>query len=538
MLKAIIADDEKWVCEMISHIIDWDNLGILLVGKAEDGITLFDLIQSEKPDIVITDIRMPGLDGIEIVKRTRELNMNTRFIIISGFKHFEYAHSALKYGVDDYLLKPIKEDELNRILKKIRDDSVNQSQKIKIDKEIHSTLSDITNKLKDQYLEKLLNGKLINKEDTNLPAINSEYNFSFVDGIFQVVTYHLDQKRNESIDSRYNLNCIEELSQIMNRRFRKECFEVLKIYNGNSFLLNYDKSKSDLIRNEIIHSRNDYIQYLKVLNCYDLTIGVGIQVQSINDIAESVKTSSMAVLYRISEGVGKIIEYGSLQLKRINLKSLFLDERVRAFSNSIEVLDIENISKIVNEILTDLTTYEFVHPIIYYEIAERIEEIFNNAIKKIHIEVDDGSQRLGFLKIQIENCKNQEEYSQRILDPIREQLNKIRNILKQQDYEPIRLGIKFISENYNKQISLNDLAAIVNLNPVYYSVIFKKKTGMNISEYIQNYRLDVSKELLKDCRYNVSQISEMVGYSDAKYFSRLFRKRIGINPVEFRKLHL
>ncbi|MBP1736378.1 MAG: two component transcriptional regulator, AraC family [Oscillospiraceae bacterium] len=119
MHSAIIADDEDKICMLIQKLVDWETLDIRVVGVANNGNDAFQMIERYRPDIVITDIRMPGLDGIQLVEKTRKLDIAASFVVISGYRQFEYAHQALKFGVEDYLLKPIKKDELTATLQKI-----------------------------------------------------------------------------------------------------------------------------------------------------------------------------------------------------------------------------------------------------------------------------------------------------------------------------------------------------------------------------------------------------------------------------------
>ena len=121
MLKMIISDDEKMICLLISQLLDWENLGIEIVGMAYTGIEAYEMIKEKKPDIVISDIRMPGYDGLELIKKIKEDKIETEFVMISGFKQFEYAQRAMKYGVKYYLLKPIEEEKLLEIVLEIKE---------------------------------------------------------------------------------------------------------------------------------------------------------------------------------------------------------------------------------------------------------------------------------------------------------------------------------------------------------------------------------------------------------------------------------
>ena len=120
-MRVILADDEQKVCQLIYDLVHWEDYGMTVVGMAYNGLDTLDLIKKQRPDLVITDIKMPGCDGLELIRRVKDLQEKMDFIIISGYRFFEYAQNAIKYGVSDYLLKPIKQEELINTLKKMQE---------------------------------------------------------------------------------------------------------------------------------------------------------------------------------------------------------------------------------------------------------------------------------------------------------------------------------------------------------------------------------------------------------------------------------
>ena len=121
MLKVVLADDENKILLLLQKLIDWERLGYQIVGTANDGLRALELVREKRPHLLITDVRMPGCSGIELIQRAKELQSDLHFIIISGYRKFEYAQNALKYGVEDYLLKPLKQEDLTGILLRLRD---------------------------------------------------------------------------------------------------------------------------------------------------------------------------------------------------------------------------------------------------------------------------------------------------------------------------------------------------------------------------------------------------------------------------------
>ncbi len=134
-MKVIIADDEPKICQLIIKLIDWEELNMTLVATANNGVTTLELIKEKSPDIVITDIRMPGYDGLELIERSKRLNPDLQFIIISGYSQFEYAKTAISHGVKDYLLKPINKSELNESLLRVKKSILEKERFVKIEKE-------------------------------------------------------------------------------------------------------------------------------------------------------------------------------------------------------------------------------------------------------------------------------------------------------------------------------------------------------------------------------------------------------------------
>ena len=157
MIKVIIADDEKRICTLITKLIDWDNLDMTLVGTANNGIETLELIKKEKPEIVITDIRMPGYDGLDMIERAKKINKDLEFIIISGYSHFEYAKKAISYGVKDYLLKPINKEELFTTLLRVKEDILKKKDYKNLESEYKDSIKNDGTMVKKSVLDNLTN---------------------------------------------------------------------------------------------------------------------------------------------------------------------------------------------------------------------------------------------------------------------------------------------------------------------------------------------------------------------------------------------
>lgn len=157
MIKVFLIDDERKIIALIERLVDWENLGLEVVGSANSGKKGLDSIIELKPDIVITDIRMPGIDGLEMIRCVRDMGLNVHFILISGHKHFEYAQSAIKYGVENYLLKPVNKQELVDNLVNVRDKILNEKDMMLEQVSMQSKVRIASGKMRKQFMSKIAN---------------------------------------------------------------------------------------------------------------------------------------------------------------------------------------------------------------------------------------------------------------------------------------------------------------------------------------------------------------------------------------------
>jgi|GEM_PF-6199687 len=192
MIRVIIADDEIRVCKLIIKLIDWDKLGMLIVGTASNGIEALELIEKENPDIVITDIRMPGYDGLEMIEKAKMLNNDLEFIIISGYGQFEYAKKGIDFGVKDYLLKPINKDDLLKALIKVGEHVQKKKGQINLEKEYELIIKNGADKIREAFLNNLIFFNTESFKEYTLSEVNENYHFNFQEGIFSIVALKID----------------------------------------------------------------------------------------------------------------------------------------------------------------------------------------------------------------------------------------------------------------------------------------------------------------------------------------------------------
>lgn len=203
MIRVLVADEK--VCQLICKLIHWEELEMKLVGTASNGIGSLQMIEAEHPDLVMTDIRMPGYDGMELLKRARIQNPDMEFIIISGYSHFEYAQTAIRYGVSDYILKPVNEEALNATLQKVRQRYMEHQ--VLTEKNLEQKKQQVLDQARVR--ETLWMDLEYARIPRNMEALNEKYWYHFQEGKFRTFLIQADVKNNENLSENYADNVME-----------------------------------------------------------------------------------------------------------------------------------------------------------------------------------------------------------------------------------------------------------------------------------------------------------------------------------------
>lgn len=533
MYKVMIVDDEAFVCEVIKKIVDWDLLNMEFCCEADNGLSALRLLEEKNPDIVITDIRMPGIDGLEFVKRAKELAPNVAFIIISGHKHFDYARNAIKYDVEDYLLKPVNKKEINRILEQIKTRFEEEDKEKQRSERKEEKLEFSIDRLRTIFLESMLKDNI---SSNDIHKINKECQCEFGGRYLQSIALRIDKTGKNTLN-----NDIEEILFILGKAAEEAAyyFEEKNIYMQRFLLdkviymvVNLKEKEICAIDFKLLFDRIKKL--MERYSEYSCTIGIGRAVEAQTGFNLAIKTSMAAIYERISEGTDRIIYYKN-QEESADKEHTFND-LIKSFSKIVELCDGTAITDWLDDAVSFLNAagYAYEKLLRSEALIESAYKVFADAMKEeIHIlkecELSHAKRVYDFL--------SEEELTTDIKKAIESCFKKYMTFKTMQKAQPVREAKKYISLNYSKDITLEEVAGKVYLNPVYFSVMFKNEEGINFSKYLIDVRINKAKELLKEKRYNISEIARQVGYADHRHFSKLFKKNVGITPNEFRKLN-
>lgn len=351
--QVLIVEDEYRIGMLIKHLIDWDEYNMECVDVVDNGESALRIIERAAPDIVITDIRMPKMNGLDLIGRSRELGKKIKFIVISGYKEFEYAHRALQYGVDDYLLKPINKDELNKVMDKLQKELTAQYRQVMEERELQETVQESRQIIKRNFLKNII------EQEDELETEGSHVNLE--GEIYRGIDIKLDYVDYNKRDKKQDKLTVERVISLVEGILWAEAEEVLTCEKENLHLyclFNYSCDRSKSIRSRIHDILSAVKDYLMGFEQYEVTIGVGTERSEFGEIRFSIKEANRAVGNRIKLGTGRVIYAESIP-RRIKEATPDLTEQIKTgVLAAIESYSKENLDQCINQIYSEFLLRE------------------------------------------------------------------------------------------------------------------------------------------------------------------------------------
>ncbi|PWJ48569.1 response regulator transcription factor [Faecalicatena contorta] len=536
MIKVIIADDEEKVCQLICKLINWEELDMNVSAIVHDGVEALEAIQKIKPDIVISDIRMPGYNGLELIKRAQEISDDIAFVIISGYQQFDYAKQAIQYGVKDYLLKPIKKKELCDVLKNIKKEYLSKCNRLTQEERNRITIQSNREKVRTTFFMEVLYKKGRTKDELTLEKINKEYYFNFKEGSFQAIVIKIDGLDESTKKSSTYIQ--DKFAQGIDRHIREICFECEKFFDDNycTLILNYEPLQYKEIRRGLQNLLNDILLQKEIFENFQITFGLGVKKEKLEEIYLSLKTAIWATEQRILIGINRMIEGREISLNVMAESQVFYEFN-KKLSAALENLNETQIKAAFEYLKTVLVGKEDATG---HEIMQMCKEALNLylfTMQKNNIKISDADSFFEECCKNIDNIGNVNEIFSFLVRKILGSMRRAVQDKKMLDNKPIRDAKYYIEENYNRSLTLEIVSNFVGFNSAYFSSLFKKETGVTFLEYLTDLRMSHARELLRETNMNVSSVCEAVGYSDVKYFTKNFKKVTGLKPNEYRKIY-
>lgn len=536
MYKLIVVDDKRDLTEGIIQMGKWSEIGFEVAGKAYNGMDAFELIQKVIPDVVITDIRMPMMDGIELTSLIKQHYPQTKVIILSGYDDFTYAQQAVKLGAEEYLLKPARIDMIQeavlRAKEKLEIEKKKKEEQVLLQQKLLQSLP----LLKDEYFRYLVSSPV----ELSLEEVKKRFDFleialdihHFVVLIIELDNFReLAEHNNIKEVELYKFGVANIAHELVSQEFK--C-EVLRYQQNRLVILanylsvvpiNENKAKLFEISEKI---RTSIEQYLDIT----VTVAIGGLYPNINDVYFSFKDAEEALAHKLYLGNNCVITADDVNVK----KEVMFRYPVHLENELISVIKVgavDQIDQYLEQYLNGVLHQKHMSPDFFRKIVrELIVMLSRMALELDEEENEKVGQPIDYIG-EFEKYKTVDEIKQWLKEVLTGIAQTVHNQRKSQLERDIVKAKEYILSHYNEQITLQKVAEYVCISPTYFSAVFKEMVGETFIEFLIGVRIEKAKELLLAGQYKVYEVANMVGYSDRRYFSEVFKKHTGINPGEY-----
>lgn len=534
LYSIILVDDEEEVRKSIIKKIEWQAAGFRVVGDAENGEDAMEKIETLEPDVVLTDIRMPYMDGLALAEKVRQRHPSMKVVIFSGYDDFEYAQRAIKLNVTEYILKPVNVEELTSILKKIKaslDEEIEEKRNLSRLRENYKKSLPI---IREQFLNDLVH-KSLPKE--MIESKLKEYDIP-ITGARKWVVAAIDVEKSEASERTLSLHNEQELipisvMQIVREKLEGYCrFTLFSASSeaGMAVIIALDEDNSITGLTDVL---GDICKETKRILEVPVTIGIGHSCEELSHIRKAYQSAVDALGYKAIAGKGSTIYINDMEPVgggKLEFDSMTEADLIAAVKFGPE----EKINSAVGRIMDKLESAR-VH---YRQQQVYMFGVLNSVIQMIQQYELNLEEILGGESAYVEifhKIQKREEFGQWLLDiacRMNQAINQERDLTTRQVIQEAK---QYIMDHYqNPDLSVEMICRHLHMSPAYFSTMFKKETGKAYITYLTEVRLNKAVELLNKTDDKTYVIAAKVGYQEQNYFSYVFKKKFGVSPTKFR----
>lgn len=525
----LLADDEEEVIQAIMKKINWEELGFSVIGYAGNGVKALEMVEEFQPDVVMTDIRMPYMDGMELSSRIKADFPATKILLFTGFDEFEYAKEAVHLEIEEYILKPIHAAELSGIftqLKRKLDQEINEKRNVGVLQKYYLESLEL---LQADFCTGLIEGRIHEEE---IPKFLSDYRLDFPGPLFCCLVIHTSSCQvPEDINPVLLATSVQKhAKEHLAEKWRAKCFSYL----GNTILIAQIRDENEM--SDLTDECDRFCKYACRIIGASVTVGIGQACSGILELAQSYSSAREAVSYRVIYGSSRAINMKEIVPKTKSRPGAENDVELSNLFKMIRLGSQEEVEEAVDKYL-DYTSFPAKslqqHHI---DIMELMIALFrfsaNHDIESEEFSGDIRNLYTSLLDLEPDALRRW------LLDSslnFREKLIHARN---KSTKSFVSKAVEYVHNNYaDEGLSLDSVCEVLGVSNSYFSTIFKKETGSSFISYLTDYRMDRASSLLIETNEKSYMVAKKVGYTDANYFSYVFKRRFGLSPSKYRTEH-
>lgn len=532
MYKLLIADDEVIEREAIKYIISQNYTGVLEVCEATNGRELVEKAKVFQPDIILTDIKMPGMNGLEAASLIKKDFPECRIIIMSAFNYFNFAQEAVTLGADDFIIKPTPAEKIvNTLNKAMQYINENRTRKKRED-DINLKLKSVTQYLEEELIFLMSSGEIDEKAVMEFFELLDIKSKAFICAAVSFSERCLPDDIGGEVQKRMiKKRLIEKLKDRLSAR---NLHFFLGAIGQQIFLLLFIMEEMEEYEARVLWTKSFFEIKDELLDDMQisLNIGIGIQCNLIPQIYSAFLQAKIALKY--DPVPGAVINYGDISIKNTCTEYPLNKERslIEAFIQG----DGKNSLRLMDELIDWMTVN-----------LQGVVNIRQKIYESLLVLVRDTAMNLNLMEFDFDSEAMRTKLF--LLDTTRELRSFAKNYIENKILELINIKTSrsntllsmikdYINHNFDKDISLESVADVIRISPFYLSKLYKKETGANFIDYLTEFRIRKAKDLLAIPTNNVREVCFLVGYKDPNYFARVFKKISGVTPTEYRERKL
>ena len=531
MIKLMVVDDELVIREGIETAVDWERLDIQVVGTAGNGRDGMAKALAQKPDIVITDIRMPVMDGIHFAKELKEKLPNVRIVFLTGYSEFEYAREAIRIGAAEYLLKPINTGELTELVGRLADEIRRENATVMNRNRETVLLKENLPMMRNRCVKRFFQGELGRGPFVERAgALGMELTGPQYQVIILCIDYYYQLIANGEREAgllKYAMSNIAE--------------EVLSA-SGRPVVCDEGEARLMVLLNTVEDTRGIARGCKEVQFCMrkyygvSVSVGIGKKVGSLQELWQSYKAADEAVEARIKQGSSQIIVKDDETGNASDRTRLFLTpEEEQELSDAVKLLDKNRVYDALELIFEKYVMQQDIGRKGIEQLCMYLVLIAMRQLEHFSILPEQALGKNYYYYDEISKYETAEDLEMWMKDIYSSSLVALEQQSNHKYKGIVAGGIAYAMEHFAESVSVGDVAQAVYVTPNYFSKVFKEETGENFTDWLNKYRIEQAKKRMDaEPEAKVYTIAEETGFSDYKYFAFIFKKYTGYTPTSYR----
>lgn len=531
LYSVLLVDDEEDVFQAMIKKINWEEIGFRVAGYAGNGEEALEMAEELLPDVVMTDIKMPYMDGLTLCRKLKEKYGNIKVIIFSGFDEFEYAKEAIKIEAEEYILKPINAAELTEVYERVRDNLDRElDEKRNIDKLREYYLKSLPI-MQEQFVISLIEGSIL---EDQMDAYIANYQIELEAPYYAAAVVHADMPETTDEKQAFTADPVlmmVSLKNLLDENLRKEWKFRSINYLGDIIVIVLLEKASDI--KKCIDYLDKICKMAKRIQEVHVTAGIGQVCSRLTDLKMSYEGAKNALDYRVMYESSQAIHIEEID-PGAGTDYLMGEQGVQQIVREIKLGETAGLQTTVAEFiksLKDNTISLQQYRILLMEMITQLYKLGNSYQLNMD-NVFEGEQDVYQKVLQAESLESLGQW-------LLETCTRIRSGVRKERTDTTKLliekAVQYVEEKYaDSELSVESVCGHLNVSSAYFSTIFKKETGKTFVNYLTHLRMERAVELLNTTEDKTYIIAEKVGYSEPNYFSYVFKKQYGISPSKYR----